>query len=34
MYETGWAAWAQFAGFLGVGCLVYAAYGRLRSRLA
>jgi APA family basic amino acid/polyamine antiporter len=34
MYETGWAAWVQFAAFLAAGCLVYAFYGRRNSRLA
>ncbi|MGW5098123.1 amino acid permease [Streptomyces nodosus] len=33
MYETGWTTWVQFAAFLTVGCLVYAAYGRRNSRL-
>ncbi|MFH8932649.1 amino acid permease [Streptomyces griseosporeus] len=34
MYETGWTAWLQFAAFLVVGLVVYAAYGRRHSRLA
>jgi APA family basic amino acid/polyamine antiporter len=34
MYETGWAAWAQFAAFLAAGCALYATYGRRRSRLS
>ncbi|MEV0007023.1 amino acid permease [Streptomyces sp. NPDC047973] len=33
MYGTGWATWAQFLVFLAVGSLVYAVYGRSRSRL-
>jgi APA family basic amino acid/polyamine antiporter len=33
MYETGWTTWVQFAVFLAAGCLVYALYGRRRSRL-
>ncbi|MFE3516302.1 amino acid permease [Streptomyces sp. NPDC059166] len=33
MYGTGWATWVQFLVFLAVGSLVYAAYGRSRSRL-
>ncbi|WP_327705375.1 amino acid permease [Streptomyces decoyicus] len=33
MYGTGPATWLQFAGFLVVGALVYACYGRRRSRL-
>ncbi|MFJ6738171.1 amino acid permease [Streptomyces sp. NPDC091279] len=34
MYETGRAAWFQFAVFLAVGLLVYLGYGRRNSRLA
>lgn len=34
MYGTGPATWLQFAGFLAAGALVYACYGRRRSRLA
>ncbi len=34
IYETGAATWLQFAVFLAVGLLVYAAYGRRHSRLA
>jgi len=34
MYGTGPATWLQFAGFLVAGALVYACYGRRRSRLA
>ncbi|MFI9626357.1 amino acid permease [Streptomyces sp. NPDC052042] len=34
MYGTGWATWVQFAVFLLVGAVVYACYGRSRSRLA
>ncbi|KUN90310.1 amino acid permease [Streptomyces bungoensis] len=33
MYETGWRTWIQFAVFLAVGLLVYAAYGRRHSTL-
>lgn len=33
MYGTGWATWVQFVVFLAVGALVYAGYGRSRSRL-
>ncbi|MFF2729165.1 amino acid permease [Streptomyces sp. NPDC058008] len=33
MYGTGWTTWVQFAAFLAVGALVYAGYGRSRSRL-
>ena len=33
IYGTGLATWLQFAGFLVVGALVYACYGRRRSRL-
>ncbi|MEV6263147.1 amino acid permease [Streptomyces sp. NPDC051784] len=33
MYGTGWATWLQFLVFLAVGSLVYAVYGRSRSRL-
>ncbi|MER5556446.1 amino acid permease [Streptomyces sp. NPDC002793] len=33
MYGTGWTTWLQFAVFLLVGALVYAGYGRSRSRL-
>ncbi|MFB7396122.1 MULTISPECIES: amino acid permease [unclassified Streptomyces] len=33
MWGTGWTTWLQFAGFLVVGTLVYAGYGRRRSRL-
>ncbi|WP_329044589.1 amino acid permease [Streptomyces sp. NBC_01422] len=33
MYGTGWTTWVQFVVFLAVGALVYAAYGRSRSRL-
>ncbi len=33
MYGTGWTTWAQFAAFLAVGALIYACYGRTRSRL-
>ncbi|MFI2779299.1 amino acid permease [Streptomyces sp. ALB3] len=33
MYGTGWTTWLQFVVFLGVGALVYAGYGRSRSRL-
>ncbi|MEU7433379.1 amino acid permease [Streptomyces sioyaensis] len=32
-YGTGPATWLQFAGFLVAGALVYALYGRRRSRL-
>ncbi|MGW8972899.1 amino acid permease [Streptomyces platensis] len=34
IYGTGPATWLQFAGFLVAGALVYACYGRRRSRLA
>jgi APA family basic amino acid/polyamine antiporter len=34
MYETGGAAWIQFAAFLAAGLAVYAGYGRRHSRLA
>ncbi|MCX4680700.1 amino acid permease [Streptomyces sp. NBC_01433] len=34
MYGTGWRTWAQFAVFLAAGSLLYACYGRSRSRLA
>ncbi|MFG2113621.1 amino acid permease [Streptomyces sp. NPDC048718] len=34
MWGTGWQTWLQFAGFLVVGALVYAGYGRRHSRLA
>jgi APA family basic amino acid/polyamine antiporter len=34
IYETGWQTWLQFAVFLVVGLLVYAAYGRRHSTLA
>ncbi|MFF5923471.1 amino acid permease [Streptomyces flavochromogenes] len=33
MWGTGWTTWLQFAGFLVVGALVYAGYGRRHSRL-
>ncbi|WP_329206515.1 amino acid permease [Streptomyces sp. NBC_00683] len=33
MYGTGWSTWVQFVVFLAVGALVYAGYGRSRSRL-
>ncbi|MFH8343983.1 amino acid permease [Streptomyces sp. NPDC018045] len=33
IYGTGPATWLQFAGFLAVGALVYALYGRRHSRL-
>ncbi|MFF9690374.1 amino acid permease [Streptomyces sp. NPDC014623] len=33
MYGTGWTTWAQFVVFLAAGALVYAVYGRSRSRL-
>ncbi|GAA2815646.1 amino acid permease [Streptomyces showdoensis] len=33
IWGTGWATWVQFAVFLVVGALVYALYGRRRSRL-
>ncbi|MFE4690529.1 amino acid permease [Streptomyces sp. NPDC056749] len=33
MYGTGWTTWVQFVVFLAVGALVYALYGRSRSRL-
>ncbi|WP_395364590.1 amino acid permease [Streptomyces sp. YH02] len=33
IWGTGWTTWLQFAGFLVVGTLVYAVYGRRRSRL-
>ncbi|GGU47526.1 amino acid permease [Streptomyces albospinus] len=33
MYGTGPSTWMQFAGFLIVGALVYALYGRRHSRL-
>ncbi|MFD9245126.1 amino acid permease [Streptomyces sp. NPDC059556] len=33
MWGTGWTTWLQFAGFLVVGTLVYAVYGRRHSRL-
>ncbi|MEU1485886.1 amino acid permease [Streptomyces sp. NPDC005752] len=33
MYGTGWTTWVQFLVFLAVGALVYAGYGRSRSRL-
>ncbi|NEE59912.1 amino acid permease, partial [Streptomyces sp. SID8455] len=33
MYGTGWATWVQFAVFLAAGSLLYACYGRKRSRL-
>ncbi|MEU0127108.1 amino acid permease [Streptomyces sp. NPDC006289] len=33
MYGTGWTTWVQFAAFVAVGALVYAGYGRRRSRL-
>ncbi|MFJ5289252.1 amino acid permease [Streptomyces sp. NPDC088348] len=33
MYGTGWRTWLQFAAFLLAGAVVYAAYGRRRSRL-
>ncbi|MFE8009569.1 amino acid permease [Streptomyces sp. NPDC057418] len=33
MYGTGWTTWVQFVVFLAVGALVYAGYGRGRSRL-
>ncbi|MFD9544197.1 amino acid permease [Streptomyces sp. NPDC060022] len=33
MYGTGWSTWVQFVVFLVVGALVYAGYGRSRSRL-
>ncbi|MFD7960487.1 amino acid permease [Streptomyces zaomyceticus] len=33
IWGTGWTTWLQFAGFLVVGTLVYAFYGRSRSRL-
>ncbi|MCK7626410.1 amino acid permease [Streptomyces sp. RS10V-4] len=34
IYGTGPATWLRFAVFLAAGALVYAAYGRRRSRLA
>ncbi|MFH9424940.1 amino acid permease [Streptomyces sp. NPDC017529] len=33
IYGTGPATWLQFAGFLAAGAVVYALYGRRRSRL-
>ncbi len=33
MYGTGWRTWIQFAVFLAAGALLYAGYGRKRSRL-
>ncbi|MFC9390974.1 amino acid permease [Streptomyces venezuelae] len=33
IWGTGWTTWLQFAGFLVVGALVYAGYGRRHSRL-
>lgn len=33
MYGTGWSTWVQFVVFLAVGALIYAGYGRSRSRL-
>ncbi|MER6096645.1 amino acid permease [Streptomyces sp. NPDC001728] len=33
IWGTGWTTWVQFAGFLVVGTLVYALYGRRHSRL-
>ncbi|MEE1735854.1 amino acid permease [Streptomyces sp. BE147] len=33
MYGTGWRTWVQFAVFLAAGSLLYACYGRGRSRL-
>lgn len=33
MYGTGWTTWVQFVVFLTAGALVYAGYGRGRSRL-
>ncbi|MEU8759977.1 amino acid permease [Streptomyces sp. NPDC048659] len=33
IWGTGWSTWVQFAVFLVVGALVYALYGRRRSRL-
>ncbi|MFD7667147.1 amino acid permease [Streptomyces sp. NPDC059788] len=33
IYGTGPATWLQFAGFLAVGAVVYALYGRRHSRL-
>ncbi len=33
MYGTGWTTWVQFAVFLAAGSLLYAGYGRKRSRL-
>ncbi|MFE4588832.1 amino acid permease [Streptomyces laurentii] len=33
MWGTGWVTWLEFAGFLVVGLLVYAGYGRRHSRL-
>ncbi|WP_318212124.1 MULTISPECIES: amino acid permease [unclassified Streptomyces] len=33
IWGTGWTTWLQFAGFLVVGTLVYAVYGRRHSRL-
>lgn len=33
IWGTGWTTWLQFAGFLVAGTLVYAFYGRSRSRL-
>lgn len=34
MYGTGWTTWVQFAVFLAAGAVLYARYGRSRSRLA
>ncbi|MGW7005124.1 amino acid permease C-terminal domain-containing protein [Streptomyces sp. NPDC054933] len=34
VYGLGGATWLQFAGYLIAGALVYAVYGRGRSRLA
>ncbi|MFE6687294.1 amino acid permease [Streptomyces sp. NPDC057743] len=34
IYGTGPATWLQFAGFLALGTVVYALYGRRHSRLA